>query len=301
MITSEVGPWAKDKLERLGKYLSAYTKIMRKQEWCDGYVYVDAFAGPGVHRIRGTDDATQEEKLQAMLIDIAHHAQSDMDHKEFIAGSPRVALEIEHPFTYYVFVEKDPERVRHLERIKLEFEGRRNILIKQKDCNGYLLDKLANNPRINWSKWRAVVFLDPFGMQVPWSTIEALAKTGAVEVFLNLPVGMAIQRLLRRDGHFTSRQRKKLDTYFGSPEWYQVLYRREPDLFGNEIAIKVEESGKALLEWYRSRLRKLFGHVSKAALIKNTRGGHLYYLLLATPKKAGERIASYILGAGEKI
>ena len=27
-----------------------------------------------------------------------------------------------------------------------------------------------------------MVFLDPFGMQVPWSTIEALAKTKAIEV-----------------------------------------------------------------------------------------------------------------------
>ena len=42
-----------------------------------------------------------------------------------------------------------------------------------------------------------MVFLDPFGMQVPWSTIEALAKTKAMELIINFPLGMAIQRLLR--------------------------------------------------------------------------------------------------------
>ncbi len=29
----------------------------------------------------------------------------------------------------------------------------------------------------NWKKCRAVVFLDPFGNQVEWKTIEAIART----------------------------------------------------------------------------------------------------------------------------
>ena len=44
-----VGPWAKDKLARLRDYLNAYTRIMSKQAWCQGYHYIDAFAGPGAH------------------------------------------------------------------------------------------------------------------------------------------------------------------------------------------------------------------------------------------------------------
>jgi hypothetical protein len=36
-------------------------------------------------------------------------------------------------------------------------------------------------------------------------------------------------------------------------------------------------------------------------LIRNTRGGHLYYLMLASPKSTGVKIADYILGAGETI
>ena len=35
----QVGPWARDKLERLGKYLAAYTRILSKQPWLEGYIY----------------------------------------------------------------------------------------------------------------------------------------------------------------------------------------------------------------------------------------------------------------------
>lgn len=298
MAESLVGPWAKDKLDRLRKYLNAYTTIMRKQEWCSGFAYVDAFAGPGRHELRRKSKALN---FQNLLIDVAAFSHQDKDQTEFIAGSPRVALEIKFPFSVYVFIEKDPMRVAGLEEIQREYAETRNIVIRQSDCNRYLLEKLARNPKIEWAKWRAVVFLDPFGMQVPWSTLEALGRTRAIEVFLNFPVGMAIQRMLRRSGQFTTKQREKLDQYFGSPEWFDVLYRAEPDLFGGVSAAKVEQSGHALVNWYRERLQQVFGHTSKAALIRNTKGGHLYYLLLATPKPRGAKIANDILAAGETV
>ena len=120
-------------------------------------------------------------------------------------------------------------------------------MIRQKDCNEYLLERLVSNPKIDWSTWRGMVFSDPFGMQVPWTTLEALAQTKAIDVFLNFPVGMAIQRLLLRSGKFSQRQRLKLDAYLGSPDWYDVLYQVEPNFFG-EAHVKVEESGAALVK-----------------------------------------------------
>lgn len=298
MSESMVGPWARDKLDRLSKYLNAYTTIMRKQAWCRGFVYVDAFAGPGRHELRKKKEA---ESLQTMLLDVATFSHEDQGQAEFIAGSPRIALDVQFPFVWSVFVDKDPVRIAELQKLQKEYAGIRKILIRQTDCNRYLLDSIVNNPKISWTNWRAVVFLDPFGMQVPWSTIAALAGTKAIEVFLNFPVGMAIQRLLLRSGEFPKKQRQKLDDYFGSPEWYPVLYRREPNLFGNFSPTKIEESGRALVDWYRVRLKEVFGHVSKAALIRNTKGGHLYYLLLATPNRTGLKIANDVLSAGETV
>ncbi len=298
MAESRVGPWAKDKLDRLGKYLNAYTTIMRKQKWCSGFVYVDALAGPGRHELR---QKKGEPSLQSMLLDVATFSREDEGQTEFVDGSPKVALDIHFPFSWYVFVERDPARVSELQNLQKEYAETRRIVIRQSDCNGYLLEKLVHNPKISWTNWRSVVFLDPFGMQVPWSTVESLGQTRGIEVFLNFPVGMAIQRLLLRSGQFTQKQRDKLDSYFGSPEWYDVLYHSEPNLFGESGPVKVEESGHTLVNWYRERLKEAFGHASKAALIRNTKGGHLYYLLLATPNRTGLNIANDILSAGETV
>src|SRR5262249_2684769 len=159
--------------------------------------------------------------------------------KQFLAGSPRVALETTPPFTTCVFVEKSEERVEELDKLQAEFTNRK-IVVRRADCNTYLRDKVANNPKIDWQRNRAIVFLDPFGMQVPWETIELLAKTRAIEVFVNFPVGMAIQRLLLRSGEFTDAQRRKLDSYFGTAEWYDVVYTRHRGLFDDGDIEKVE-------------------------------------------------------------
>jgi len=300
MAQSVVGPWAADKLDRLRKYLSAYTTIMKDQRWCRGYYYIDAFAGPGEHEVRSRGSTSHRHRN--LFLDVASFGQSQEEQQQFLAGSPRIALDIEHPFSGYVFVERSAARVVALEGLKAEYGKSRRIVIRQRDCNGYLREKVAANPEIDWKKNRALVFLDPFGMQVPWNTLELLNQTKAIEVFLNFPVGMAIQRLLPRDpAKITEVRRAMLDEYFGSHEWFDVVYRTRPTLFGEDADEKIEKSGKVLLKWYRDRLKATFGHVSRAALIRNSRGAHLYYLLLASPNSTGVKIADAILSAGETV
>jgi three-Cys-motif partner protein len=53
----------------------------------------------------------------------------------------------------------------------------------------------------DWQKERAVVFLDPYGMQVEWSTIEALAPTKGIDLWNLLPLGMGVARLLTYNGN----------------------------------------------------------------------------------------------------
>ena len=301
MAESVVGPWAKDKLDRLGKYLQAYTTIMKGQRWCEGYHYIDAFAGPGEHEIRQQKTDKRHEAQQALL-DVSSYGNEQEEQRLFLAGSPRVALELPHPFTHYVFVERSSGRVAALDDLKAEYGSSRSIFVRQHDCTKYLRDRVATNPKLDWKNNRALVFLDPFGMQVGWDTIEALSATKAIEIFLNFPVGMAIQRLLlRQPDRFTDAQRQRLDGYFGSSDWMTVLYKRCKTLFGDDDLEKIDNSGKALLKWYRGHLRTIFSHVSRAALIRNTRGGHLYSLMLASHNSTGARIASEILSAGENV
>jgi three-Cys-motif partner protein len=274
---------------------------MKDQKWCKGYHYIDAFAGPGLHEIR-KEKTDRRQAAQQALLDVSSFGNEQEEQQLFLAGSPRVALDLQFPFDNYIFVERSSERIGSLGQLKAWYGATRHIHIRQEDCTKYLHDKIATNPKLDWKVNRAIVFLDPFGMQVRWHTIEALANTKAIEIFLNFPVGMAIQRLLlRQPERFTDAQRRRLDDYFGSPDWMSVLYKRHKTLFGDEAQQKVDESGIALLNWYRGRLRNVFAHVSRAALIRNTRGGHLYYLLLASHNRTGVKIADDILSADEVV
>ena len=172
------------------------------------------------------------------------------------------------------------------------------VHIRRRDCNTYLRE-LIQNMSGQWNQWRGVVFLDPFGMQVPWDTITKLGATGAIEVLINFPVGMAIQRLLKRSGEFNKKERKKLNRYFGTEEWYDLLYRREADLLGDHRA-KVQQSSDVLVRWYRDRLKNVFGHVSDAREIQDTLGRPLYYLIFAGPNETGARIANNVLNQGAR-
>jgi three-Cys-motif partner protein len=283
----EVGPWAREKLHGLRAYLFAYMKILGKRASLRT-VYVDAFAAAGraVVRRKEHDDPT-------IHLDLGGEAR-DEDSREVIDGSPRVALEIEPPFEQYVFIEADERRLAELKALEAHYGDRRKIAVRSGDCNTYLTTKLLTALASD-GRWRGVVFLDPFGMQVPWSTIKRLVDTKQVEVFINFPVGMAIQRLLPRSAQFTKKQRAKLDDYFGDPGWYDEVYVSEAGLFEAGVR-KRSDAGERLLNWYRERLKSAFGHVSTARLITNSKGGHLYYLVFAGPNPTGAKIASHVLG-----
>ncbi|MQA66012.1 MAG: three-Cys-motif partner protein TcmP [Alphaproteobacteria bacterium] len=293
----KVGPWAREKLDCLGRYLREYTKIMKKQDWCRGYYYFDAFAGAGRNAIRQLE---KKDNPNLLPLEISSMHSNDPEELSYVNGSPFVALDIEHPFSKYFFVEKDHHRANELRSIQREYAGSRNIEVREGDANqsirNFLFDK-----GINWKSCRAVMFLDPFGMQVPWSTIEAIASTKGVETILNLPVGMAIQRLLPKSGDINLAQREMLNSYFGSAEWEELLYEKAENLFGDIGITKARDSGERLVGWYRKRLKKLFGFAPSPRLICNTKGSHLYYLFFAGPNETGAKIAAYILNQGQAL
>ena len=291
----EVGPWAREKLECLRKYLEAYTTILSKQAWCKRYFYIDAFAGPGVLKVRDeTSDPAQLSLLQA-----ASHAADDPHEREYIAGSPNVALGVAHQFTDYVFVEKDEDRIEELRALEKAHEATTRVHIRNEDCNEYLRHFLGRSRGL-WRQMRGVVFLDPFGMQVPWNTIAALGRTQKIEVFINFPVGMAIQRLLPRSGEFTKKHRDKLDRYFGTNEWFDMAYDSHDGLLGEQVT-KRRKTGDEIVRWYRDRLKTVFAEVSAAREVRLPNGRPLYYLIFAGHNATGRRIADNILKHGARV
>lgn len=145
---------------------SFYTTVLKKQDrWLRGTIFVDAFAGPGLSRVRTREKAAEPPGL------FGPDPESDAAEVEFLKGSPRVALDIANPFNFYIFVEREGQRIAELKGLKVEYALTRDVTVRGGDANAALQSWLASG--IDWQHYRAVVFLDPFGMQVPWSTIGA--------------------------------------------------------------------------------------------------------------------------------
>lgn len=100
------GDWTTDKLNRVRKYLVAYTTIMRKQKFSQ-YIYIDAFAGTGWLSLKHNE----KQALQTELPLFANAIEKELDTS--LEGSARVALQVEPRFTQYIFVEKDKKDLKN--------------------------------------------------------------------------------------------------------------------------------------------------------------------------------------------
>lgn len=271
-----VGPWATDKLDALRKYLDAYTTIMRKQACIRGYHYIDGFAGLSRWRIK--------------------------DSEQFIDGSPRVALTAKHPFHSYTFIELDHERVQRLEKLQTEYPDR-DIRILHGDANRRLVEDVA--PRIRYADYqRAVAFLDPYGMELEFSTLQVLASTRAIEAFVNVPT-MALNRDAPRNDarDIPPPAAERMDRFWGGPAWREAFYEAEGTgqhtLFGEVLNYKIRTTtARRLGERYKQRLKDAgFGFVAEnVGVVRNVTKQPIYCLVFAGPNETGGKICDRILG-----
>ena len=84
--------------------------------------------------------AKPSDPAQPFLID---NTPIDPEQQQFLDGSPRIALDLQFPFSSYVFIEQDPDRVEASELLQVEYQRTHNIRIEPGDCTAYLRDKLA--------------------------------------------------------------------------------------------------------------------------------------------------------------
>jgi three-Cys-motif partner protein len=281
------GDWTEEKLNRVRKYLVAYATIMSKYNF--RYAYIDAFAGTGYRELK-----EDEESSPLMLPELV-----EQESKKFFDGSARIALQTEPRFTKYIFIEKDESKIAQLNKLKAEFTNLANdITIIQSDANIYINELCAKN----WKNNRAVLFLDPFGMQVPWSTISSIARTEAIDLWYLFPIGIAVNRLLKKDGNIKPSIRRRLDEVFGTPEWYETFYsiRTERDLFGNYSFTEKTANFQVIANYFVERLETVFeGVAENPLLLVNSQNSPLYLLCFASANKKGAptaiKIAQHIL------
>jgi three-Cys-motif partner protein len=154
---SNIGTWSEAKLELIRKYGTAYSTILSNRPRLT-HVYIDAFAGAGMHVSRKTG--------------------------ELVQGSPIQALEIDPPFAEYHFIDTDGEKV---EALRLAARSRTGVHIYQGDANVLLLDRVF--PQVQYEGFqRALCLLDPYGLHLDWRVLETAGRMRSVEIFLNFPM-----------------------------------------------------------------------------------------------------------------
>jgi len=268
------GDWTAQKLRVVSEYLSAYTTALKNRSFTTGYI--DAFAGTG-YRTTADPEANAVGGVQQLLFpDLAAD-----EPQRVLEGSAKLALQTRPRFDRYIFIESRQERCHDLERLRTEFpELAEDVLVKQGDANRVLPDLC----RANWSKHRAVLFLDPYGMQVEWATIEAIALTRAVDLWILFPLGIGVNRLLPQSGQIPASWRRRLDLLLGTPDWFDAFYEKRVTrtLFEDNHVELVKHGIETIGRFFLKRLGTVFPAVApRPGVLRNTRHCPLYLLCFA--------------------
>jgi three-Cys-motif partner protein len=281
------GDWTTHKLEVLAGYLRSYTTALQGKPSIDSpfrKAFIDAFAGTGYRS--ASAEAGPVAGQEFLFPDLAAD-----DSKQLLEGSARIALTVEPPFDKYIFIERSAERCGHLEELKTQFPTLSSCIeIRRGDANEEIRRICAKK---NWANHRAVLFLDPYGMQVEWKTIVAVANTKAIDLWLLFPLGMGVNRLLTKSGKMPESWRQRLNLLLGTEDWYEEFYKVEIShtLFGTAEERVVKASMDSIGQYFVKRLSDVFSGVAAPGILKNSSNNPLYLLCFAVGNGRGKSIA----------
>lgn len=268
----------KVKLDTVFDYANFYTKVLQNKPSPNRPLrlhYLDAFAGTGEIPINS------EMPLLAGITDVS----------EVIAGSVRRALSVEVPFSRYVFSDLKRKNTVELhtvlgqypalkERIKIQ-SGDANAVVKE-FCQG-----LGPNDR-------ALVFLDPFGNQVRWETLEIIAKTQKVDLWYLFPAWLGVVRQIKNTGDILKDAEGSIDQMFGKFNWRQETVSEtvssQSDLFlpGTTDSQKIA-TADGITRFMIGCMETIFGGGVCKKWLPLGRNGRQYYSLLFACSNPGDR------------
>jgi len=261
----DIGSWSEVKLEILKRYAVEYSRILSNQKNPSlKHIYIDAFAGGGVHHSRNSG--------------------------KFIQGSPLNALNIEPPFKGYHFIELEKQKVESLEKLAGQ---RNNVHIYQGDCNAILINEVF--PQVRFEDYKlGLCLLDPYGLHLDWRVIQAAGQSRSIEVFINFPIQDINRNVLRRDPDSVAlHQKERMNLFWGDESWREIAYKKRQHLFGyNDEKVPNIEFAEA----FRKRLKEVAGFkdVPKPCPMKNSKNAIVYYLFFASHNAVAKNIVKHI-------
>lgn len=248
------GVWTELKLEAISAYSRFFTGAIgsRFELW-----YVDPFAGTGSRT--ATEEAGglfEGEPLTTV--------------EKKYPGSAARALSITPPFDYLRFGDTKKKHIKALRELVALHPGRQAKVIDE-EANAYIQrmfsDRYWTDPKGRGQRARALVFLDPYGLEVKWVTLQALAACRKADVWFLANLKAAVQQLCHKHEQLDADKRRALGEYFGTDAWEELFYEEvdEGGLFGMSGARRKRKATKSeVAAFHRERLQTLFtGYVSE--------------------------------------
>jgi three-Cys-motif partner protein len=254
-----IGLWSEIKLAILQEYAFAYSQILAAQRQpAFHHVYIDGFAGAGVHVSKATS--------------------------ELVPGSPLNALAVVPPFREYFLIDLDQVRIEGLR----DLIGKRNdVHYYNGDCNKVLLNEVF--PKVSYEDFRrGLCILDPYGLHLDWEVMRTAGEMKSLDIFINFPVLDMNRNVLWKDpDRVTSLQTERMNAFWGDETWREIAYDNN-NLFG----WPEKEDNEVIAEAFRQRLQRVagFARVPEPLPMRNSKGGTVYYLFFASQKDTAEGI-----------
>jgi three-Cys-motif partner protein len=276
------GPWTEKKLTAFAKYVMSYLTIMNNYPYWKK-IYFDGFAGSGTREKQVNDDLMQQLKI------------TEEEERTYKGAAERVLSLQQLGFDYYYFIDKNDNSLNSLkEKLEGKFKDKK-IVYRPGDANDEIA-KLAN--ALQKPDYAALVFLDPFGMQIDWNSISKLKDTRS-DVWILVPTGVIVNRLLDRLGKLEFSE--KLQSFFGLPidviKAYFYDEKKVQTLFGEEeIITKVSNPIEKIARLYADRMKTIWKYVTEEPLVlKNRNGTPIFHFVFASNNENAIKIAKHII------
>jgi three-Cys-motif partner protein len=278
------GPWTQIKLEMLRRYLVAFNTALQYKPYPANpfrRIYIDAFAGTGECEIKSDEYAV-----------------------ESIAGSAKIALHVEPAFDEIHLIDLNEAHVAELQQLAA---GRGSHVHVHRDDANVALDTILG--KIDWKRSRGVLFLDPYGMNVPLTTLQRAAETRALDVWYLFPLSAVYRQAANDFSKIDESKLAALDSALGTCSWREAFYQTEgqDNLLGAPPRQVRVADPVAIAAFVQARLACVFpGWVSDPLYLRSSKGAPLFALFCCISNPADKavalsrRMASHILGNADK-
>lgn len=225
----------------MDNYIDSYVKILNRNTFKSWY-YVDPFSGSGLIKI---------------------------DNNCIFPGSPLIPLfkTEKYPFHKYILSDKNPRYIQSLKKVVAEkinkpneSKQNLNIDIQTVDCNSLIQKIFTGTKPIHWKNRSYLVFLDPFGWNIKWNSMERILNSGPVDIiFTFMTWGIRWNMTIEKS-------RKTLNDFFGDKEWQSI------------------ENNTEIVDYYCNKIKR-FGYkntYNTYTIDVSTTSGNTYNLILAS-------------------